>query len=137
MIPRTTRPRRRKPVRRQSAKHTKVKVLDALWSKVVRQRAGHKCVACGAEKNLQGAHIMPKGAYPALRHDPANGLCLCWSCHLGPKGWHKHPMQWGQWCAAYLGGDLWRMLLLRSQTAHRPDREAIRLALEQELRGAA
>lgn len=124
-------------IRRASRKRASVVALDALWSRVVRSRAGWKCEACGAEDRLCGAHIYPKGAYPALRHDPANGLCLCWSCHLGPQGWHKHPLKWATWLHNQRGGHRGAGLItleIRAQTARRPDKEAIRLALEQELR---
>lgn len=120
-------------MRRASRKRASVKQLDALWSRVVRQRAGGKCEVDGCESAPQGAHIFPKGAYPALRHDPENGASLCWSHHLGPKGWHKHPMFWSEWIEMKRGRDFMRALGIRAQTARRPDKEAIRLALEKEL----
>lgn len=132
---------RKRPLRKRSAKQVKVAVLDALWSRVVRTRAGWKCEACGSERSLQGAHLYPKGGYPALRHDPSNGACLCWSCHLGPKGAHKSPLEWGG-----AGGKFAVILLhrgedpdrlaLKARTSHKPDKAAVKFALEAELNGS-
>lgn len=132
-------PRRRTPVRRTSRKRASTVLLDGLWSRVVRQRAGNRCEHCGSTERLCGAHIYPKGAYPALRHDVLNGVCLCWSDHLGPRGAHKNPMRWGGEAGAFAviletRGQSPAALAFRAQTASRPDKEAIRLALEMELR---
>ena len=127
--------KRRKRPRKASRRYVLVKALDRLWSLVVRKRAGWKCEWCGATERLQGAHLFPKGAYPALRHDPSNGACLCWSCHLGPRGAHKDVMIWAEHFERILGkrGQTVEALRQRALTARRPDREAIRLALEKEL----
>lgn len=47
-------------------------------------RSGGSCVDRGRPHihgALQAAHGFPKGAYPAVRYDLANGFCLCASAH--------------------------------------------------------
>ena len=122
-------------LRRISAKQIKLKVLDDLWSRVVRQRAGNKCENCGSESRLQGAHIFSKGKYRNVRHLPENGLCLCWRCHLGPGGIHKEPMDWyPRVCKILLEkGISPDGLRFKARTSSRPDNAAIKIALEREL----
>lgn len=121
---------RRSPIKRRGKRAILNRELDALWSRVVRQRAGNRCEVDGCNGSPQGAHIFPKGSYPALRHDPDNGASLCWAHHLGPRGWHKHPLFWAEWIEKKRGRDFMRKLGLRAQTASRPDRAGIKLALE-------
>ena len=129
--------KRKMPLRKVSRQRATVAQLDALWSRVVRQRAGGKCIVPGCEHTkLYGCHIWPKGAYPALRHDPANGFAACWYHHMGPRSWHKDPQVQVQ---ILLELDRQRTakkmdaLLIASRTRRRPDKEAIRIALEMEL----
>ena len=58
---------------------------DARWSKAVRERDGYRCRRCGKPhaKNSQGlhaAHIFSRGII-RTRHDPDNGLSMCYGCH--------------------------------------------------------
>lgn len=43
--------------------------------------AGELCRAKKEKPQLQGAHIFGVGAYPRLRADLRNGMCLCATCH--------------------------------------------------------
>lgn len=65
-------------------KHEKNKRLKA-WHKEVCERAGWACEVCGRygdEQTLCGHHIKSQGAYPALRFDVDNGICVDAFCHL-------------------------------------------------------
>lgn len=127
--------KRKVPVRRASRHRATVVELDALWSRVVRQRAGNRCIIPGCNRgNLQGCHIFPK-SYPVLRHDPDNGFAACWYHHLGPRGWHKDP-EAQESIKALIGAERIESLRFAARTRTlRPDREAVRLALEAELGG--
>lgn len=55
------------------------------WARGVKRRAGDKCEHCGAKgrkAKLRAHHIFGYAAYPALRLEPENGICLCVRCHL-------------------------------------------------------
>mgnify|MGYP001605568738 FL=1 len=43
------------------------------------QLKGMDAIRCGG--GLQAAHIYPKGAYPRIKFDPANLLCICAGHH--------------------------------------------------------
>ena len=53
---------------------------DQLWSKLVRQRDGNKCVICGNKDKLNAHHLIDRSV-KVLRHMLINGLSLCPSCH--------------------------------------------------------
>ena len=57
------------------------KLADDAMSLYVRCRGGWRCAKCGTEKNIQCAHIIPKGAYPSGRYRDDNALALCNGCH--------------------------------------------------------
>ena len=129
---------RKTRLRRRGKGTIKNALLDALWSRVVRLRGGHRCIMAGCGHTTQGCHIFPKGSYPSLRHNPENGFAACWYHHLGPKSWHKDPSVQRQILdilIAQRGQAWWDMLQLRSKlTGTKPDRAAIKLALERELK---
>ena len=58
-----------------------MKRADALWSKIVRDRAGNKCELCGGQTMLQAHHMITKGCCGFLRYSLENGMCLCQGCH--------------------------------------------------------
>lgn len=63
----------------------------AIW------RLKEECESCGASgkiKQMQGAHIYGVGAYPRLRDDLRNGLCLCATCH---RDYTDNPMKFTDW----------------------------------------
>ena len=69
------------------AKRTKrlKKAGHVLWSLVVRNRDGNKCLMCGSVQNLNAHHwLFRKSHSVRLALDPANGATLCaYPCHLG------------------------------------------------------
>jgi hypothetical protein len=65
------------------------KIADAVvgtWVKYVRDL---RCQSCGAEDDLEWAHIRSRGAHPSLHwyvgpstDEPGNSLALCRGCHF-------------------------------------------------------
>lgn len=62
---------------------------DSLFSIMVRERDGHKCVFCGKSKEqgytLQNSHYWGRGD-KVHRFDPLNCDCLCFTCHMNNEG---------------------------------------------------
>lgn len=56
------------------------KELDRIWSKVVLERDGRICQSCGRPGN-NPHHVFSRRHF-STRHDPDNGITLCWSCHM-------------------------------------------------------
>jgi len=55
------------------------------WGETVRLRAGNRCEVCGRgpgpDHDLEAAHILSRGAHPALREDVRNAFLAGRSCH--------------------------------------------------------
>lgn len=47
------------------------------WRKSVMARYGWKCFCCGSKKGIQAHHLNNWQAYPHLRYEINNGVCLC------------------------------------------------------------
>jgi len=79
------------------------KKLKKLFSLYIRQRAGNRCEASGKIKGHfrdcggynQCSHVHSVGAYPNLRFDPLNALCLCYRHHI--HWWHKETGEAWEW----------------------------------------
>ncbi len=55
-----------------------------LWSLSVRKRDGYRCVMCGKTETLQAHHWLFRRAHSTvLAVDIANGITLCYGCHIG------------------------------------------------------
>lgn len=55
---------------------------DKLWKEAVRKKDASTCQKCGkVEKHIHTHHVAPRSRRPDLKHDVANGKCLCGSCH--------------------------------------------------------
>ena len=62
-------------------KKSQIKILDSLWSKAIKERAGQKCEFCLREDlRLNSCHIIGR-RYRGTRWDLQNGLSLCYSHH--------------------------------------------------------
>ena len=64
------------------------------WSERIREAgrcelAGVDGVACGGP--LQGAHGLPKGAYPSVQFELLNGWCICAGHH---RYYTDRPLEW-------------------------------------------
>jgi 5-methylcytosine-specific restriction endonuclease McrA len=129
--------RRRKRLTRRD---DQIRELDRLLRQAVLLRDGFQCRRCGANRwsrpqpALQAAHIKPKGAYPALRYELKNVLCLCAKCHVYGKGaWHKDPTAAADWARQHLGDAYLQQLQWIANVRKRPDRAAEKLMLEMEI----
>ena len=59
----------------------------------VLEAAGYECQRCGSLFDLEAHHFLPKSR--GGEDDPANGICLCHSCH---RGVHDHTVDdWDRW----------------------------------------
>lgn len=58
------------------------------WAKSVYMRDHYACQMCGKPcgKGIQAHHIIPWSKNKELRHDIANGITLCFPCHLETRG---------------------------------------------------
>lgn len=99
--------RRYKRVKRKSAHRELVEEADAWVKAIVLERQGPECLKCKKVKPLQGAHILGKGANPALRYDLENVIGLCVKCHLF---WcHRDPIGFSEWVEEIFPGRLQRL----------------------------
>jgi 5-methylcytosine-specific restriction endonuclease McrA len=56
------------------------KELDRIWSRIVLERDGRTCQLCGRTGN--NPHHVFSRKHLSTRHDPDNGITLCWACHI-------------------------------------------------------
>jgi hypothetical protein len=111
--------------------------LDQLVRQIVLIRDGFKCQRCGAGvrpgrgKGLEVAHLMPKGAHPALRHELLNVTLLCHRCHF--EFWHKSPILAFNWLVEMRGQNFVDNLRYLAQSRSHVDREAVRVYLQAQL----
>ena len=49
------------------------------WREAIRKRDHSKCKwpNCNSSKKIHAHHVMPWSAFPSLRYDINNGICLC------------------------------------------------------------
>ena len=93
---------------------------DAEWQRIVKDRAGYACERCQVwygpkSRGLHAAHIFSKGAHPATRHDPKNGIALCMRHHLY---WaHTEPMEFAAWVLDRMGQEEYEALERRANGA--------------------
>jgi hypothetical protein len=61
------------------------KNLDTAWSKAVKIKAGHKCEVCGKRDGVLNSHHYVGRVNRTLRWSLKNGICLCYTHHVGGK----------------------------------------------------
>jgi len=131
--------KRRRALKSPTSKYIALDELDSLARQIILIRDGFKCVRCGAGPKpgrgggLHASHILPKGSYPSMRYELKNLIALCWSCHLGPKGWHKNPLEATKWLAEKYGQDRIEHLRYLAFTRHKTDKAALKVWLTEEL----
>lgn len=106
--------------------------LDKLFSQYIRARANWRCERCGnkpAKRGLHTHHHIRRRNH-SVRWDPDNCFALCYGCH---QYLSEHPEEDRQFAMSKLGDDRYQMLRARANIVTKPDMEAIRLWLEQEL----
>ena len=89
------------PKLRKRNKGRKIKIgaykrtIQKEFNKLVTSTIGF-CQRCGSKVNqLQCSHVKSIGAYPSLRFDIFNVLCLCSKCHKW--WWHDEPTESFDW----------------------------------------
>ena len=108
-----SKPLKRSPVRKKSARRHLVQEADRLVREVVLQEQGEACLKCHQVKPLHAAHILPKGAYPSLRFETTNVIGLCMRDHLY---WaHRDPVGFVDWVNQIFPGRIDRLKLSASQ----------------------
>ena len=74
--------------------------LDRIWSRIVLERDRRTCQLCGRPGN--NPHHVFSRKHLSTRHEPENGITLCWACHMHKA--HSDPesfrdfiiARWGQ-----------------------------------------
>lgn len=94
------------------------------------------CEWCRKEAWLQVCHIEPQGAYPHMKYDEDNAWAGCYSCHLGPKGWHKNPLPARDWIVAHIGMEQIKKLGWRARNPKRIDYDLTKIHLLQRIKDA-
>ena len=110
----------------------KLDALDRLFSLYIRKRARGYCERCkryfGVER-LQCSHFYGRRAR-SVRYDPDNACALCFSCHIYLG---ENPREHTRFFRDRLGDRL-DQLEARWSIPQKPDRQAIRLWLKEELK---
>lgn len=74
--------------------------LDKAWSRLVKERAKWRCEYCkvGVTKKLESHHIYSR-ANKSTRWKVENGVCLCFSHHVGSSKFsaHQTPVEFTEW----------------------------------------
>ena len=103
--------------------------LDILFAKYIKARDKY-CQRCGNPSSLQTAHFFGR-RNQNTRFDPMNACLLCFNCHMH---FHENPLEFTEWFREHIGYGEFFLLRARAQETGKPDREAIRLWLKQELK---
>ncbi|HUT56796.1 MAG TPA: HNH endonuclease [Phycisphaerae bacterium] len=75
------------------------KRADKLWREVILKRCGYGCVVCGATGRLEAHHLIRRDAI-FYRHNPENGVALCYQHHTGSSKESAHGAPW--WFEAWV-----------------------------------
>jgi len=83
------------------------KELDALWSELVKIKAGYRCEYSNKSNALNSHHIYSRSK-KSTRWDIENGVCLTASHHVLSSGFsaHKTPTEFVEWIKIKRG-NLW------------------------------
>lgn len=110
------------------------KILDNLWSKTVKLKAGNKCEFCGKTNRLNSHHIYSRSKR-STRWDIDNGVCLCSGHHSLQSNFsaHKTPLDFMEWIRARRGETWYKTLQLKANATSKMDYKLEKLYLLQEL----
>lgn len=114
---------------KRKKKSNQAKDLDALWSKLVKVRAGYKCEYCyrtSDEITLNSHHIYTRES-KSTRWDLDNGICLCVSHHNFDNkiSAHKAPKEFHEWLDKTKGEEFMDALRLKSNQIFKGDLDEI------------
>ena len=98
------------------AKKIKTTALDRKWSKAVKERDHWTCQKCRTvypkkSRGLHAAHIFSR-RFKRTRHDPINGVALCFGCHMH---FHSNPIEFMEWAEEHLGERTFKELMGRAK----------------------
>ena len=102
-------------------------MLDALYSKIVRTRAGNRCEydGCGSTGSCQCHHIFGRVNY-SVRWYLDNGICLCATHHkFGKWSAHQSPLWFGNWLMKTRGKKWYEDLSFKAKQYYKADYEKI------------
>lgn len=109
------------------------KKADKLWSKIIMKRNEGCCEVCGKE-GTNPHHIIGKKNL-TLRHDPRNGVLLCFTHHTGGKeSAHNDPMWFMLWLGENRKEDFVYLLIKKQNLTTQIDYEEIIKKLEKFLK---
>ena len=98
------------------ARKIKVKTADVKWSKLIKERDHWTCQRCKTvypkkSRGLHAAHIFSR-RFKRTRHDPINGVALCFGCHMH---FHSNPLEFHEWAELHLGPTSYKLLKERAR----------------------
>ena len=97
-------------------KKLSINTADRKWAQLVKERDHHTCQRCGKvhpkkSQGLHAAHIFSR-RFKNTRHDPLNGVALCFGCHMH---FHSNPLEFHEWAEELLGSDVYEDLRKRAR----------------------
>jgi hypothetical protein len=99
----------------------KILPADVWFGRCVKERVGWTCEKCGKVYNIpdtQGlhcSHFITRKNY-AVRFEPLNAFTHCYFCHMTFEG---NPHKFVAWAREKLGGDLYDLLIEKSNDIDR------------------
>ena len=103
------------------------KAADALWSQYIRLRDRDTCQRCGVRPANQPHHIFSRRNL-STRHDPENGILLCFTCHRPIA--HEDPETFREFLIKRMGEEAYQHLRLRAYAVTKPDFQMAILGLK-------
>lgn len=115
----------------------KIDPLDTLCSEYVRRRAMQRCGGCerchhkkSSYNELQCAHFHGRRK-KSVRYDPDNCAGLCFGCH---QHLDSNPLEKIEFFRKLLGKEKFEHLNIRASIPQKPDKEAIKIYLKQQIK---
>jgi len=95
---------------------------DKLWSELIRLRNKGKCEICG--KRATNPHHIIGRKNLTLRHDPRNGVLLCFYHHTGGNlSAHNDPLWFREWLIKHRRKDYNYLMFKRTKLESKVDYE--------------
>lgn len=122
----------RLPRRRKSGRAVKIRKADELWRVLIRAKEpSGVCPRCSKRLWTDCMHIFAKGPYPALRHEPANGIVGCRPCHRRIDSDHQAKLDLA---VSYLGAERYGQLALMAVARCKTDLDLVLMDLTERVK---
>lgn len=121
---------RKNLVVRECSRKTLLKDCDKLWSLLIITRDKKICQACGRPGN--NPHHIFSRKHMGTRHDPENGITICWACHMHKA--HSDPEMFRDFIISRIGEDRFFTIKRRALSVTKVDLQLTRVYLIQELK---